>query len=614
MLFLKNLRKSALYAGALSVIVCFSSCKKYFDERNNSTLTEEAVFSSVAYADNALTGVYAMLIGDNGYGSRIPTLYPMTADDFKTSGSYSPLDRRGISMYGAAPGNTDLLQPFLQLYRGIERANICIKEIPEMSLYNSGTAAEKAQLRRMHGEALTLRAQFYHELIRNWGDVPFHQVPASELADPYLAKTDRDTIYNVLIEDLRVASEMVPWRSGSVGGFRVTKGFVKGLRARLALARGGYSLRRGNSAWGQRMARSGDYRQFYQIARDECYEVMQQRGEHNLNANYEDVFRSIHGARLDGANEIMMEVGAFGGNASTDSKLGYYNGLRHNAASTYGQGGGGVLGIPTYWYEFDSVGDSRRDVTLNCFEIDANTQMSLNLLDNMTDGKYRRSWTSIGGTSQNLAINWILMRFADVLLMFAEAENELSGPTAEAIAAYEEVRKRAYAGNLDRMGTVAVSKEEFFRAIVKERLLEFGGEGIRKFDLIRWNLLASTITETRAKMRELMTMTGRYANVPRVVYFKPATYTPSATSRAQVDALDFPNGLKASEVLYTPQTLTTAPTGYTARNWAASVIEADITGTSSGFATFFIPNSRELLPIPQDVITTNYRLTQDYGY
>lgn len=611
---MKNTLRIVLCAALLPLAGSLSSCKKYFDERNNSTLPQSAVFTSVSYTESAVTGIYAMLIGDNGYGSRIATLYPMTADDFKTSGSYSPLDRRGISMYSAAPGNTELLNPFLQLYRGIERANVCIKNIPASPLF-TGSEGNQATMRRLYGEALTLRAQFYYELIRNWGDVPFHNVPASDLTDPYLPKTDRDSIYNQLLADLKVASEYVPWRSGSTGGFRVTKAFVKGLRARIALARGGYSLRRASSEFGQTMARRGDYREFYQIAKDECFEIMQNRGEHNLNPSYENIFRSIHGARLDPTNEIIMEVGAFGGNASTDSKLGYYNGLRHNAASRYGQGGGGCAGIPTYFYEFDSIGDSRRDVTLNCFEVDANNQMALNLLDNMTDGKYRRSWTSITGTSQNLAINWILMRFSDILLMYAEADNELNGaPSADAIAAYEEVRKRAFAGYTDRIRATPTDKEGFFQAIVHERLLEFGGEGIRKYDLIRWNLMNQTFIDTRNKMRELMNTTGRYANVPKIVYFRAAAYDPSLNSSVQVNNLDLAGGAKPAAAFYMPQTLTSAPSGYTARNWASSIVESDITGTSSGFATFFVPNSRELYPLHTDVLTTNYRLTQDYGY
>ena len=595
-------------------LVSFSSCKKYFDAKNNSTISQASVFESEAYTESAVTGIYAMLIGDNGYGSRIATLYPQTTDEFRTSGSYSPLDRRGISMYGAASTNAELLAPFLQLYRGIERANICIKYIPASSLYNSSDA-KASNMRRLYGEALTLRAQFYYELIRNWGDVPFHKVPAADLVDSYLPKTDRDSIYDYLLVDLDSAARIVPWRSGSVGGFRVTQGFVRGLRARIALARGGYSLRRAESQYGQVMARPSDYLKYYQIARDECFEIMLHRGEHTLNPKYEDVFRSLHGARLDNANELMMEVGAFGGNAATDSKLGYYNGLRHNVSSKYGQGGGGMIGIGTYFYEFDSVGDCRRDVTLNCYEIDANSQAILNIEDNMTDGKFRRSWTSITGTAQNNGINWPLMRFADVLLMFAEADNELKGaPSAEAIEAYEEVRKRAFIGFESRMGMTPADKAGFFQALVHERLLEFGGEGIRKYDLIRWNLIDAVFKETRIKLRELSTRTGRYENVPTVIYTKGVNYDPAMYSNAIVNSLDFPNGMKASEVFFTPQTLTSAPTGYTSKAWATGTNELDITGTSAGFATYFTPNHSELYPIHVDVLTTNFRLKQDYGY
>src|SRR5215217_3887315 len=98
--------KVLLTLALVPAILPISSCKKYFDDKINSTISQEAVFTSVAYSESAVTGIYAMLVGDNGYGNRISCLYPQTADDFKTSGSYSPLDRRGISTYGADPGNS----------------------------------------------------------------------------------------------------------------------------------------------------------------------------------------------------------------------------------------------------------------------------------------------------------------------------------------------------------------------------------------------------------------------------------------------------------------------------------------------------------------------------
>lgn len=591
------------------------SCKKFLDPTNPSTISQEAVFTSLSYTDAAITGVYSMLIGDNGYGNRLSCLYPQSGDDFKTSGSYSPLDRRGISMYGAAAGNTELLNPFRQLYKGIERANICIKYIPLSDLYTSGTATEQATMQRLYGEALTLRAQFYYELIRNWGDVPFYSVPAADQKDLYLPKTDRDTIYDFILNDLLTAESLVPWRTAAPDGFRVTKGFVKGLRARIALARGGYSLRRAESQYGQVMARPADYLTYYQIAKNECADIMLQRGEHDLNPVYEDLFRSIHGTRKDDAHEIIFEVGAFGGNASTDSKLGYYNGVRHNTASSYGGGGGGINAVASYFYEFDSVGDCRRDVTIGTFEIDANGNKLMNTLGNQTEGKYCRSWTTITGTAQNLAINWIIMRFSDVLLMYAEADNELNGgPSAEAVTAYEEVRKRAFVGHEDRMGTTPTDKQSFFDAITQERLLEFGGEGIRKYDLIRWNLLDTKLTETRAKLTDLMNGVGRYANVPMYVWTKANSYLPSLDRASDMLDIDFSGGKDYDEVLFTPNDVSTAPTGYTTKDWRKSVSQESITGTSSGLATYFVKNSRELFPLHTDILNENFNIKQDYGY
>ena len=99
--------------------------------------------------------------------------------------------------------------------------------------------------------------------------------------------------------------------------------------------------------------------------------------------------------------------------------------------------------------------------------------------------------------------------------MFAEADSELhNGPSQEAKDAVLAVRQRAYAGNLTQVGTIPSDKTGFFNYIVKERQLEFGGEGLRKYDLIRWNLLEAKINETKQKLTQFMNGTGAYATVP----------------------------------------------------------------------------------------------------
>ncbi len=564
-----------------------------------------------------------MLPGDNGYGNRVSIIFPNAADDFRVSGDHNAQGRQGIAHYGVAPGNGELERPFNQLYGGIERANICIKNIPLSDIYTSGSASEQAKMRKLLGEALTLRAQFYYELVRNWGDVPAQFEPSSDIPDLYLTKTDQDEIYDRLLADLAQAAELVPWRSETgEPTTRVTKAAVKALRARIALARGGYSLRRTSKM----MERRSNYREFYEVAKNECRDIILQN-ENGLSPIYEDVFRALHGSsRSSGASrELIWEVGAYGGGTQTDTKLGYSNGPRINQANpTYGQANGLVEAVPTYFYEFDSIGDSRRDVTLAYFAVEANNNKTLSTSLVMREGKFRKYWTNFNGTIQTLGINWPLIRYADVLLMFAEAENELNGPTSEAVAAYEEVRKRAFFQWEPRMGTTPTTKPEFFNAIVQERLLEFGGEGIRKYDLIRWNLLEPTILETRAKMRAMMEGTGRYANVPATVYFKPNQLL-GRNVTAQEEALNFqllagfgtngePITGNVNQVMYQPSPTTTTPTGFTGVNWRAAITEAHISGPVRAFASQFTPNQSELFPIPTGALNANFRLTQDYGY
>ena len=236
------------------------------------------------------------------------------------------------------------------------------------ALAPQGPTQQVGELHRLYGEALTLRAQYFLELIRNWGDVPAQFVPSALEPNLFLAKTDRDTIYNHLLNDLLLAETLVPWRTdvaalGDPVDERITLGAVKGLRARIALYRGGYSLRRASSMYGQTMARPADYLNYYKIALSECSDLMARPDEHTLNPSFQGgVFKecAFDAHTFDPYGEIMFEVGMTGAQGTNDSKLGYYDGDKVNATLS----GNAALGIlPTYFYLFDST-DTRRDVTI----------------------------------------------------------------------------------------------------------------------------------------------------------------------------------------------------------------------------------------------------------
>src|SRR5215204_2982564 len=353
---------TAMLVGSL-VVIGFLSCKKYLDVQPVSSATPDYVFSNIDNAYKAVLGTYANLTGDQSYGIRISMYYPYDNDEMMgQSGATGDNERRDIAHYNAAPGNTQLYNPYSQLYQGVERANLCIYYIPQMDLYTNGTEAQQKELKRMYGEALTLRAQYYLELIRNWGDVVAQWQPSSFETDLFKTKTDRDSIYDRLLNDLATAKTLVPWRSEVTKDERITQGSVRGLRARIALYRAGWSLR----ADGQ-LRQGSNAAQYYQIAKEECNAIMTS-GQHNLNPSFQSVFKDfICGHLIEPNGEVVWDVAMAGGNSGLgDSKLGYYNGPRYNNA-----GNSALVILPTFFYLFDST-DLRRDVTIAPYFINQN--------------------------------------------------------------------------------------------------------------------------------------------------------------------------------------------------------------------------------------------------
>jgi hypothetical protein len=604
----KNINQLTLAFAAL-VVLAITSCNKFLDQKPITEVSTEVVFSDVPSTYKALAGVYSRLVGDAAYGIRVSLYYPLDTDEMQGPTGAADNDRRDIARYAATPGNAQITNPFNQMFQGIEYANICIANIPKMAMYANGTDQQKKQLQRMYGEALTLRAQFYTEAIRNWGDLPAHFEPASVMAtkNPFPARTSKDTLYDRLLEDLKLAATLVPWRNelssiGDGADERITKGTVKGLRARIALYRGGYSLRQDGT-----VKRSSDYLKYYQIARDEAAEVMASN-QHSLNPSYKGLWKDQVNARavVDPNGELMFQASGIGGVGAGDTKLAYYNG-----PSVNGLGNKSVNVLPSYFYAFDST-DLRRDVTCAVYNVAADGVTKVGqAITAICDGKYRRDWISnptVAPTNaiQYFGLKWQILRYSDVMLMFAEAENEISGPTAAAYNAVNQVRRRGYGKPISTANAAVdlpagLNKADFFKALVKERSLELGGEGVRKYDLIRWNLLATTIADTKATLLAMSTLTAPYDKLPIAMYYK--------TTGTSDDNTFGPNSLWVNSFYTTAPTAT--PAGTTKVVWMSAAIN---TTALSRYATGFVTGKSELMPIPQPARDANRNLTQNPGY
>lgn len=619
-----NTIKKISFIAAISGMMILAGCKKFLDQKPITDVSTDVVFNDVPSTLQALAGVYSRLVGDAGYGIRLSLYYPLDNDEMQGPTGAADNDRRDIARYAATPSNAQITNPFNQMFQGIEYANICIANIPKMTMYTSGTDQQKKQLQRMYGEALTLRALFYLEAIRNWGDLPAHFQPASELAlsNPFPSRVNQDTLYSRLIDDLKVAEDLVPWRDevtsiGDQVDERITKGAVKGLRARIALYRGGYALRMDGT-----MKRNADYLTYYQIAKDECNSIMSS-GKHAMNPSFKALWRDqVCGhAVADPEGELMFQASAIGLTGAEDTKLGYYNGPRVNNL-----GNSSVNPLPSYLYLFDST-DTRRDVTVCTYFTNLNGTRAGQVITNLTDGKYRRDWVSnpvIAPTSQvqYLGLKWQILRYSDILLMYSEAENEINGPTASAYNAINMVRRRGYGkpiGTADATVDIpsGLTKADFFKYIVRERALEFGGEGIRKYDLIRWNLLGAALSESKANMNRMAAVTAM-VNPTYMAGYPSYCLTSTLPIKMYVinnNTSDNNNigGMYRNSLYKTAPAST--PSGTTAVAWLTTAINAAGTNSPVGrYATGYVTGKGELLPIPQPARDANVNLSQNPGY
>src|ERR1044072_3667916 len=211
--------KLSILSLAISGLVITGCKKDFLNTSSPSEFTPDLVFSSTAYTEFAITGTYALLTQDYLYSARLPLNYA-TNSDIEVVGadnvSYKENTNRGLSNYLGTPDNSAIAREWTTIYKLIERANLCVDGIRNSAVMKT---KDSTVMKAFLGEALTLRALAYFELVKNWGDVPYKAEPTKyDLSNVYLEPTDRDVIYDYLIADLEEADAYVPWvGSGTYG-------------------------------------------------------------------------------------------------------------------------------------------------------------------------------------------------------------------------------------------------------------------------------------------------------------------------------------------------------------------------------------------------------------
>lgn len=539
--------KKTLYVLILSLIlfsISFSCTDDFLTTKAESSSTSEAVFSDPTLAEGAVFGIYEK-INNNSFNGRLWPFKGLNNDTEMHLASLGGLTEtnthRTIAVYNNKATDDFLGPATSDAFAAIERANICID-----GLKKYGNPQPNTKLGYLLGEALFMRAWLYYELVNWFGNIPTRFIPLNK-ENLYIGRSDRDVIFKQILEDLKLASELLPWAGTTAETsttLRPNKAAAKGLRARIALAAGGY----GYHIYGERnvaqLSTDPDLtiEKTYTIARNECWDIIQNEGKgFILEGNFEKIFKDNCQVNVSSGGESLFNL-PFSYNARGNWMVAA--GVIHAGAAGSGNPTagsdpytnvymGGTHGVvPTLYYDFEKD-DTRRDVSVVPFRW-SNGKQELANVRRMTPGKLRAEWIDLNKgkltTNSNDGIPPIIIRYADILLMFAEAENEINGgPTSDAVEALSRVRTRAYNGVSQKtyVESVATDKTTFLKAIQDERRLEFVGETIRKYDLIRWNLLKINIDNVMNDIRDLRSLNGKYAAVPAYVFWKYKTNNPA---------------------------------------------------------------------------------------
>lgn len=490
-------------------------------EKPTSFYEMDTYFTTADKAKMAVIGIYDCLAAEGSYGQYVMPF--ASSDDMYMVRGTATGDgtRRDISHYALTSSNTWVASVWNYIYEGIDRANTAIAGIEKMPGYENSD-----ELKELVAQARFLRAFLAFDLVRYWGDVPFKTTSTGSFGDTAQPRTEREKIYDQIIIDLdfakihlkpgnEVASSEVPCR-----------GAARALLMRVYLQRAGYSLDRTTRT----LTRPDDAtcKNYFDAVIEE-WKAFGTEGYHNFyGAGYEELFKNYSKLVLNN-QESLWEI-AFEPNNGQKDNAGYwatYNGPLVDAPDAgsgaanqnfFGRANAFFIVLP-YWGDFYDDNDVRRDVNFVDYvyrwvkKDKAQVKMSVcqEISKNMYryPGKWRREWMAPGFVDPNhTGVNYCPLRYADVVLMAAEAYNEIND-TPKAWELLNDVRARAHATEINSSNYASLMKApkvydlpfisdgdeagKFRTALYWERAFETAYEGQRKFDLIRWGVLGDAL-------------------------------------------------------------------------------------------------------------------------
>lgn len=519
------------YLNLIILIIGFMGCSDALEEVPVSQASPENSFKTKANAISAIAGVYSALQLEGVYGQK--------QLEFSTDETYAGtrVPRSGFNLYTFTADNIEVVLPIWRdHYKGINQANQAISNIPNIDM-------DVAERNTLVAEAKFIKALLYFNLIRYFGDVPYKYSETNSLNNLNIPRTPVATIYENIIKDLEYGVVHLKVKTAGLAG-HATQDAAKTLLASIYLTRGSMAKRDNTGDKG-----IADFA----LAAKYSKEVIDSN-RYRLCPYFPDAF-IVQNKNND---EIVFDVQFKSPGLGEGSTIGINMGLPSTGSGVDNLSNGGAQGsirachYHQYYYE---TADSIRMQWTNA-----------RILINVATGKY----TKVSAVSTNpptsaakfrrypvrdpafalktndYDVNWPIFRYAEVLLIYAEASNETSGPTQEAIDALNKLRSRARninAGGVHRdilprsltlqkstglvdltLSNPLVSTQAAFRDyITLERSRELSSEGKRWFDLVRWGTLKSTLRGINAKCTA-KSLEAPPVEVPEITTLKWTSY------------------------------------------------------------------------------------------
>lgn len=495
--------------GAL-IIAGFTACE--LTEKPDSFYEKDTFFKTNEQAKMAVVGVYNCLSTTKHYG-QFEMAMPTSDDTYYIKGTGTDGTRRDIAHYMVTSTNKWIASLWDYKYMGIDRANFAIDGIEKMANYETDT-----YLKDLAAQAYFLRAFLAFDLIKYWGDVPFKTAYTSGYDGAFNGRVSREEIYDQIIADLDFAKENLQKGSASSSPEVPSQGAARAMLMRVYLQRAGYSLQQD----GKLTRPDEESRKKYFNAVISEWNALQSEGYHGFyDGGYKELFVGYSAGVLN-SKESLWEI-AFNptGSGYSDNAGNWatYNGPevaapgKNATGDAMGRANAFFRVLPA-WKDFFEDQDERRDVMVCTYKYKWDAAKGThvkaeNKIDNWYPGKWRREWMPGGFVDpNNTGVNYCPLRYADAVLMAAEAYNE-TGNTEEAWKLLNMVRTRAGATPITDANYNELMKApkvydlpyipdgdaagKFRTALYWERGFELAFEGQRKYDLLRWGILPDAL-------------------------------------------------------------------------------------------------------------------------